>query len=108
MYLTRYNAETKEYAEMADIDGEAKWTVGTNGVFTRSILLEEDENRFAIAACKASVIEAALADGKMIDDEEIQVLQFIIIYRSQSVAEKISEAFKDLTIQNIIKEIDNH
>lgn len=108
LYLTRYNAESGRYAEVADVDGEACWTVGANGIFTRSILLEEGENKLAIAACKADVIEAAKTDGRAIEDNEIQVETFTILYRSQNVAEKISEVFKELTIANILKEIENH
>ena len=108
IYLTRYDAKTETYIELADIDGEAQWTIGSNGVFTRSVLLEEGENKFAIAACTASVIEAARAEGREIEDGEIQVVRFTIIYRAQNVAEKISEIFKELTIANILKEIENH
>ena len=107
LYLTRYNAETESYAELADVEGEARWTVGSNGVFTKSVLLEEGENKFALVACQSQVIEAALTDGHIIEAGEIQVEQFTIVYRSQSVAEKISEAFKELTIANILKEIEN-
>ena len=108
LYLTRYNAEIGLYMELADTDGKARWTVGSNGVFTRSILLEEGENLFAIAACKASVIEAAQTDKRIINDEDIQIYKFTILYRAQNVAEKISEALKELTIANILKEMDNH
>ena len=108
LYLTRRNLETNAYEEVADIGGEARWTVGPNGVFTRSVLLEEGDNRFAIAACKASVIEAAQTEGRMISDGEIQVEMFTIVYRAQNVAEKISEVFKDLTIEKIIKELENN
>ena len=107
IYLTRYDAEAEVFAEYTDIDGEAQWTVGANGVFTRSVLLEEGENQFAIAACKASVIEAAQTEGRAIEDREIQVVKFTILYRAQNVAEKISELFKELTIANILKEIEN-
>ena len=107
LILTRYNEAAESYTEIADIDGETRWVVGSNGVFTRSVLLEEGENRFAIAACKASVIKAASTDGKVISADEVQVEKFTITYRSQNVAEKISEVFKELTIANILKEIDN-
>ena len=107
LYLTRYDVETGKYIELADIDGEARWTVGANGVFTRSIQLEEGENRLAIAACEATVIDAAKANGREITDNEIQVIKFTILYRAQSVAEKINEVLKELTIANILKEIDN-
>ncbi|MCL2057923.1 MAG: hypothetical protein FWH01_02530 [Oscillospiraceae bacterium] len=108
IFLTRFDAETGAYTEFADVDGEAQWTVGSNGVFTRSVLLEEGENHFAIAACTASVIEAAQTEGRYIEDHEIQVVTFTILYRSQNVTEKISELLKELTIANILKEIDNH
>lgn len=107
VYLTRYSAETNSFEESPDAEGESRWTVGSNGVFTRSVLLEEGDNIFAVAACKSSVFEAALASGRMIRDDEIQVVTFSILYRSQNVAEKISGAFKELTIEKILKEIDN-
>jgi hypothetical protein len=107
LFLTRYDAKTETYVELADINGDKKWVVGSNGVFTRSVLLEEGENNFAIAACKSSVVEAARTDGRIIEDAEIQVETFVILYRSQNVAEKISEVFKELTFANILKEIEN-
>ena len=108
VFIARYDAETGEYAGFTDIDGEGRWTVGANGVFTRSILLEEGENQFAIAACTAGAIEAAQTEGRLIRADELQIIKFTILYRSQNVAEKISELFKELTIENILKEIDNH
>ena len=108
IFFTRYDTTTESYIEYADIDGEAQWTVGANGVFTRSVQLEEGENKFAIAACAASIIEAAQTEGRAIEDNEIQVVKFTIVYRAQNVAEKISEIFKGLTIANILKEIENH
>ena len=107
LYLTRYNETADSYTEIADIDGETRWVVGSNGVFTRSVMLEEGENRFAIAACKSSVIKAAVSEGRPIGADEVQVEKFTITYRSQNVAEKISEVLKELTIANILKEIDN-
>lgn len=107
LFLTRYDAKSDTYVELADINGEKKWVVGSNGVFTRSVLLEEGENNFAIVACKATVIDAARVDGRFIEDADIQVETFVILYRSQNVAEKISEVFKELTFANILKEIEN-
>ena len=108
IFLTRYDLKTETFIEVADIAGDIQWTVGSNGVFTRSVLLEEGENKFAIAACTASIIEAAKTEGRIIEDHEIQIVRFNIIYRAQNVAEKISEIFKELTIANILKEIENH
>ena len=107
LFLTRFDAKTDSYVGTADINGEMIWTIGSNGVFTRSVLLEDGDNKFAIAACKASVIEAARTDGRVIGDDEVQLEVFIIVYRSQSVAEKISEVLKELTLANIKKEIES-
>jgi hypothetical protein len=108
LYFTLYNAETESYAILADEDGETQWTVGSNGVFTRSVVLGEGENIFAIAACKSQVIEDAISGTRPIEDKDVQIVKFTILYRSQNVAEKINEVIKDLTIENILKEIDNH
>ena len=107
LYLTRYDKEAGGYRQLADINGDTSWSIGANGVFIKSILLEEGENKFAIAACKASVIEAARTEGRIIGDHEIQVVAFTILYRAQSVAEKINEVFKELTIENFLKELSN-
>ena len=108
LYLTRYDVETEAYDEFSDISGESRWTVGTNGVFTRSVLLDEGENRFAIAACEAGIIEAAMLEGRIIEERDIQIVMFNITYRAQSMAEKIGEIIKELTLANILKEIGNN
>ena len=107
LFLTKYDLETGGYAQAKDINGETRWTVGSNGVFARSVLLDEGENIFAIAACPASVINSALADGRDIGDADVQVVWFTISYRAQNAAEKIGEVFKELTLANILKEIQN-
>ena len=106
LYVTKYDGASEKYVEYADVDGEARWTVGANGVFTRSVLLEEGENNIAIAACKSSSIDAAKSEGRQIADSEIQIIKFKILYREKTVAEMISEVLKELTIANIIKEME--
>ncbi|MDR3119783.1 MAG: hypothetical protein LBU58_00335 [Clostridiales bacterium] len=106
LYLTRYNAATQTYELFADIVGDARWQVGSNGVFTKSVLLDEGDNAFAIAACKVSVADAVKSGQRALTGADIQVARFTIHYRSQSIADKISEKLKELAIANILKEIE--
>ena len=107
LFLTRFCDEAEAYVELPDKDGEPQWMVGSNGVFIRNVPLLEGENKFAVAACKYSLVEAARDEGLVIGDGDIQVIMFTILYRAQSMADKISEIIKELTIENILKEIGN-
>jgi len=108
LLLTRYSEDLGGYVAFRDVDGEDIWTVGVNGVFTRSVVLAEGWNNFAIAVCKASAIEASIQEGRDVGAEDIQIVEFAIVYRAQNVTEMISGVIKDLSLEKILKEIDNH
>jgi hypothetical protein len=109
LYLLRFSETEYSYSEFIEADGDAFWMVGSNGIFTKSVQLLEGDNKFAIAACKSSVPEAVtggLRQAEDINDEEIQIVKFTITYRTQNVAEKIGEVVKELSIVNILNELE--
>ena len=100
VYLARYNAETQLYEFFKDVDGFDNWTIGLNGVFTKSVLLSNGSNKFAIAAYKVTA-------EKTLKPEDVQILKFDIVFKGKNTVLLINEKLKELTISTIFKEIEN-
>ena len=100
VYLLRYDSETGSYEFFEDIDGDYVWEISSNGVFTKNVILDEGDNKFAVAAYKASL-------GDTFTGEDVQVTMFNITYKGQETLDKINEKLKGLTISSIFKEIEN-
>ncbi|MDR1439301.1 MAG: hypothetical protein LBJ10_04620 [Clostridiales bacterium] len=99
LYLAKFNPATQAYEEFLDVDGETRALIGPNGVFTSNVLLTEGENSFAIAVCKEAL-------GDRLTPADIQVTMFTIVCKGRSVADKISEKLKGMTILSIFKELE--
>jgi hypothetical protein len=106
LYLARLNPATGLYEEFLNVDGEARVTIGLNGVFSSNVLLSEGENSFAIAVCREAGGEI-LASGESLASGDIQVTKFTIVCKGRSVADKISEKLKEHTLLSIIKELES-
>ena len=100
VYLLRYDSEAESYKFFEDIDGDYVWEISANGVFTKNVILNEGDNKFAVAAYKASF-------GDTFTEGDVQVALFNITYKGQETLDKINEKLKGLTISSIFKEIEN-
>ena len=100
VYLLRYNPETLAYNLFEDVDGAYAWEISANGVFTKNVALSTGDNKFALAAYKASL-------GSAFTATDVQVTMFNITYKGQVTVDKINEKLKELTVSSIFKEIEN-
>jgi hypothetical protein len=100
VYLAKYNSESQKYEEFTDTDGNSRWTIGVSGVFIKNVTLKEGDNKFALAAYRK-----ADADNGTLNADNIQVVKFNIIYKSNLNADVINEKLKEITVSTIVKDI---
>lgn len=94
--LSVYNEETEEYELLENIDGESSWDVGSFGMFTKEVMLEEGANKIKIVVYDKSADKWQAGENLQINTFTVTVLKEGIRQKIVSGTLKISEFFQGI------------
>lgn len=81
--LAMYNPETKAYEEFENTDGDSRWEIGSFGLFSKQVRLNEGANKLKIMAYKKS------EKGSLELGTNLQVNYFTVTALNESIKNKI-------------------
>jgi hypothetical protein len=81
--LAMYNPETGNYEEFKNTDGDSRWEIGSFGLFSKQVRLNEGANKLKIMAYKKS------EKGSLERGTNLQVNYFTVTALNESIKNKI-------------------